>query len=109
MQQSAFTDDSQLLESMPPVEVFAGVDTLLSLSKEVLPDLPTRAQLNHWLEEHDRTEKETEIFDAEDMSKLKKLTKGASLVHSSPAEDYSILLLSSCDAEELVTRGYRPD
>lgn len=75
----------QLLESIPPIEVFAGIDTLLSLSEEVPPDLPTRAQLNHWLEEHDRTEKETEIFDAEDMSKLKKLTKGALLVYPSPA------------------------
>lgn len=61
---------------MPPIEVFAGVQALQSLSEEIPPSLPTRAQLDRWLEEHDRTEKETDVFDAEDMSKLKKLTKG---------------------------------
>ena len=77
MQMYSTTDCWQLLESMPPIEVFAGVDTRLYLSEEVPPGLPTHEQLNHWLVEHDRIEKETEIFDAEDMSKLKKLTKGA--------------------------------
>ena len=38
--------------------------------------LATRAQLDEWLVEHDRIEKETEIFDSGDLKKLKKFTKG---------------------------------
>ncbi|KAF8491416.1 hypothetical protein JB92DRAFT_3006159 [Gautieria morchelliformis] len=83
----------KLLESIPPIEVFAGVDTLLTLSEEIPPGLPSRAQLNHWLEEHDKTEKETEIFDAEDMSKLKTLTKAATRRNLSP-EDTDLIELT---------------
>ncbi|KAF8592354.1 hypothetical protein K439DRAFT_1400097 [Ramaria rubella] len=83
----------KLLESMPPIEVFASVDAFLSLSEDIPPGLPTRLQLDHWLEEHDRTEKETEIFDAEDMSKLKKLTKAATQRNLSP-EDTDLIELT---------------
>ena len=40
------------------------------------PGLATRAQLEEWIVEHDRIEKETEIFDRGDLMKLRKLTKG---------------------------------
>jgi hypothetical protein len=44
---------------------------------EQISGLATRAQLDEWLAEHDRIEKETEMFDSGDLKKLKKLTKGA--------------------------------
>lgn len=66
----------QVLEKMPPIEVFIGLDTLRAGSDEISKSLPTRAELQQWLVEHDRTEKETEIFDAGEFRKLKKFTKG---------------------------------
>lgn len=41
-----------------------------------VPGLPTRAQLEEWVAEHDKIEKETEIFDSGELKKLKKFTKG---------------------------------
>ena len=46
-------------------------------SAEEVPGLPTRAQLQEWVTEHDHIEKETEIFDRGELQKLRKLTKGA--------------------------------
>lgn len=43
-----------------------------------VPGLPTREQLQEWMVEHDRIEKETEIFDSGELKKLKKFTKGES-------------------------------
>ena len=60
---------------MPPIEVFAGLEQLLS--EEVIAGLPTRKQLEDWLKEHDAIEKETEQFDTGDMIRLKKFAKGA--------------------------------
>ncbi|GJJ07450.1 hypothetical protein Clacol_001652 [Clathrus columnatus] len=78
----------KLLENMPPVEIFAPV-----VPEGLPPSLPTRAQLDYWLEEHDKIEKETEIFDAGDMSKLKKLTKAATRRNLSP-EDTDLIELT---------------
>jgi len=61
---------------MPPIQVFAALDTFMSLSEDMPPGLPTRVELNRWIKEHDGIEKETEMFDAGDMRKLKKFTKG---------------------------------
>ena len=63
---------------MPPIEVFVGLDTLRSASEVISPELPTRAELKAWVVEHDKIEKETEIFDAGEFKKLKKFTKGLS-------------------------------
>jgi hypothetical protein len=60
---------------MPPIEVFAGLDAVQSSAEEV-PGLPTRAELQQWLAEHDTIEKETEIFDTGELKKLRQLTKG---------------------------------
>jgi hypothetical protein len=60
---------------MPHIEVFVGVEALSSSSGEV-PGLPTRAELQNWLFEHDTIEKETEVFDSGELKKLKKFTKG---------------------------------
>lgn len=60
---------------MPPIELFAGIDSIRS-SEEVAPGLPTRAELQQWLVEHDKIEKETEIFDSGELKKFKKFTKG---------------------------------
>ena len=48
---------------MPPIEVFVGLDAVKASAVEV-PGLPTRAELQQWLAEHDAIEKETEIFDS---------------------------------------------
>lgn len=44
-----------------------------------MPGLPSRGQLQDWLTEHDRIEKETEIFDSGELKKLRKFTKGMHL------------------------------
>ncbi|TFK76178.1 hypothetical protein BDN72DRAFT_853157 [Pluteus cervinus] len=67
----------KFLELMPPIEVFVGLEAVKSSAEEV-PGLPTRAELQRWLAEHDAIEKETEIFDTGELAKLRQLTKGAS-------------------------------
>lgn len=63
------------MEALPPIEVFVGLDAIRT-SAEDIPGLPTREQLQEWLSEHDRIEKETEIFDSGELKKLRTLTKG---------------------------------
>jgi hypothetical protein len=63
---------------MPPIEVFVGLDALRT-SAEVVPGLPTREELKKWIMEHDAVEKETEIFDSGELTKLRKFTKGTFL------------------------------
>ena len=48
-------------------------------SAEDAPGLPIRAELQKWIAEHDMIEKETEIFDTGELTKLRQLTKGTSL------------------------------
>ena len=48
-------------------------------SAEDIPGLPTRADLQQWVAEHDVIEKETEIFDTGELTKLRQLTKGTAL------------------------------
>ena len=67
---------------MPPIEVFVGSDTLRSGSETTSSELPSRTELKAWVVEHDKIEKETEIFDAGEFRKLKKFTKGPSFPHS---------------------------
>lgn len=71
----------QLLESMPPLELFVGLDAVRESALEV-PGLPTRDELKQWLVEHDKIEKETEIFDSGELTKFKKITKGACLLYT---------------------------
>ncbi|KAG9128284.1 hypothetical protein FRC07_001925, partial [Ceratobasidium sp. 392] len=66
----------RLLEKMPQIEVFAGVEELVKSSTTPLTCLPSREELAEWVAEHDRIEQETEQFDAGDMNRLKKFTKG---------------------------------
>jgi hypothetical protein len=61
---------------MPPIEVFVGLDTLRSGSETISTELPARAELQAWVAEHDKIEKEPEIFDAGEFRELKKFTKG---------------------------------
>ncbi|KAG8796303.1 hypothetical protein FRC12_000718 [Ceratobasidium sp. 428] len=67
----------RLLEKMPPIEVFAGVEELVASSITPLTCLPSRKELAEWVVEHDRIERETEQFDSGDMNRLKKFTKTA--------------------------------
>jgi hypothetical protein len=63
------------LEKLPPIEVFVGLDALRNSAEEV-PGLPTREQLQQWVDEHDFIEKETEVFDKGELKKLRQITKG---------------------------------
>jgi hypothetical protein len=65
----------QFLEKLPPIEVFVGLDAIRS-SAEAVPGLPTRTELKQFLDEHDKIEKETEIFDSGELKKLRMFTKG---------------------------------
>ncbi|KAI0751307.1 hypothetical protein C8Q80DRAFT_1099389 [Daedaleopsis nitida] len=75
----------KFLGQLPPIEVFVGLDAVRASATDV-PGLPTRAQLQEWLKEHDRIEKETEIFDSGELKKLKKFTKAAAQRNLSPAD-----------------------
>lgn len=92
---------------MPPVEVFAAVNAFATCPEKVPPELPTRAQHDQWLKEHDKIEKETEIFDAGDMSKLKKLTKGTYITQLHC--NITSRGLISCDPTQFIPGGYGPD
>ncbi|CCL99169.1 uncharacterized protein FIBRA_01184 [Fibroporia radiculosa] len=89
----------KFLERLPPIEVFVGLDAVRSSAEEV-PDLPTRAELDAWLAEHDRIEKETEIFDSGELKKLKKFTKAATQRNLSP-EDTDLIELTLTTIYEL--------
>ncbi|EPQ59376.1 hypothetical protein GLOTRDRAFT_136260 [Gloeophyllum trabeum ATCC 11539] len=80
------------LEKLPPIEVFAGLDAVRA-SAETVPGLPTREQLQEWMVEHDRIEKETEIFDSGELKKLREVTKAASKRNLSP-EDTDLIELT---------------
>ncbi|KAG1820449.1 uncharacterized protein BJ212DRAFT_1340209 [Suillus subaureus] len=89
----------KFLEALPPIEVFVGLDAIRT-SAEDIPGLPTREQLQEWLAEHDRIEKETEIFDSGELKKLRALTKAATQRHLSP-EDTDVIELTLTTIYEL--------
>ncbi|VDB90176.1 unnamed protein product [Peniophora sp. CBMAI 1063] len=78
-------DKIKLLESMPPLDLFVGLDAVRESALEV-PGLPTREELKQWLVEHDKIEKETEIFDSGELTKFKKITKAAAKRNLSPQD-----------------------
>ena len=73
---------------MPPIEVFVALDALRSGSETISSQLPTRTELRAWIVEHDKIEKETEIFDAGEFRELKKFTKGNVSLQFSPQSGY---------------------
>jgi hypothetical protein len=95
-----------MLEQMPPIEVFVGLDTLRSGSETISSELPTRAELKAWVAEHDKIEKETEIFDAGEFRKLKKFTKGQSFPHPAivPMMLTSTVIDSCCSTDPIPRR-----
>ncbi|KLO15894.1 hypothetical protein SCHPADRAFT_901991 [Schizopora paradoxa] len=78
----------QFLESLPSIDIFVDADDLTNVV-----GLPSRSQLEDWIIEHDRIEKETEIFDSGDLKKLKSLTKAATQRNLSP-EDTDLVELT---------------
>ncbi|KAG6833796.1 hypothetical protein H0H87_011730 [Tephrocybe sp. NHM501043] len=78
-------DKIKFLETLPPIEVFAGLDAVRT-SAEYVPGVPTSAELKKWIAEHDAIEKETEIFDRGELTKLRQLTKAATQRNLSPAD-----------------------
>jgi hypothetical protein len=69
------TTTKKLLEGMPPTELFADLDAVRA-STAAGSGLPTRKRLEQWLIEHDKIEKETEIFDSGELKKFKNFTMG---------------------------------
>lgn len=65
----------KLLESMPPIELFADLDAVRA-SAAAVSGIPTREQLDQWLIEHEKIERETEIFDSGELKKFKNFTMG---------------------------------
>lgn len=55
--------------------MFVGLDAV-KRSEVIVLGLPSRAEVQRWVEEHDRIAQETDVFDAGDLMKLKALTKG---------------------------------
>ena len=80
---------------MPPINVFHGLDYIRASAEEV-PGLPTREGLQAMVTEHDVIEKETEIFDTGELTKLRQLTKG--MCEISCWWRTSLMLFSSRDA-----------
>ena len=78
---SLFIHFTKFLESLPPIEVFSGLEAVKASSLDV-PGLPTREELQRWAAEHDTIEKETEMFDTGELKKLRQLTKGTSTTPS---------------------------
>ncbi|KAI0698913.1 hypothetical protein BC835DRAFT_628774 [Cytidiella melzeri] len=78
-------EKTKLLEQMPPIQVFVGLDVVRESAEEV-PGLPTREELKQWVIDHDKIEKETEMFDSGELRKLKKFTKAAAQRNFSPAD-----------------------
>ncbi|KAG6911737.1 hypothetical protein DXG01_007987 [Tephrocybe rancida] len=75
----------KFLEKLPPIKVFAGLDAVRT-SAEHVPGVPTSGELKQWIVEHDAIEKETEIFDRGELTKLRQLTKAATQRNLSPAD-----------------------
>ncbi|KAJ8461895.1 hypothetical protein ONZ45_g18130 [Pleurotus djamor] len=93
----------KILEKMPPIEVFVGLEDVRNSALEV-SGLPTRVELQQWLVNHDAIEKETEIFDAGEMKKLKKFTKAAAQRNLSPEDTdlIEITLTTIFDLDKLM-------
>ena len=62
------------------MELFTGLDDIRASSLDI-PGLPSRAELRVWITEHDRIEKDTEIFDSGELKRFKAFTKGAFPMH----------------------------
>lgn len=93
----------KLLESMPPIELFADLDAVRASSPAV-SGLPTRKQLEEWLIEHDKIEKETEIFDSGELKKFKTFTMAASKRNLSPQDTdvIELTLTTICEFDKLL-------
>ncbi|KAJ3803159.1 hypothetical protein GGU11DRAFT_305942 [Lentinula aff. detonsa] len=85
-------DKIKILEQMPPIQVFLGLDAVQSSAEEV-PGLPTREELRKWIMEHDIVEKETEGFDTGELKKLRNFTRAATQRNLSP-EDTDLIELT---------------
>ncbi|KAA1466284.1 hypothetical protein DENSPDRAFT_22808 [Dentipellis sp. KUC8613] len=85
-------DKIKFLEAMPPIDLFAGLDAIRE-SAAVVPGLPSRDELQQWLNEHDKIEKETEVFDSGELKKFKQFTKATAKRNLSP-EDTDLIELT---------------
>ncbi|KAK0231021.1 hypothetical protein IW262DRAFT_1341747 [Armillaria fumosa] len=82
----------KFLEKLSPIEVFVGLEALQSSAEDV-PGLPSRSELQKWLQDHESIEKEIEIFDTGELKKLRKLTRAATQRNLSP-EDTDLIELT---------------
>ncbi|KAK0453395.1 hypothetical protein EV421DRAFT_1763934 [Armillaria borealis] len=89
----------KFLEKLPPIEVFVGLEALQTSAEDV-PGLPSRSELQKWLQDHESIEKEIEIFDTGELKKLRKLTRAATQRNLSP-EDTDLIELTLTTIYEL--------
>ncbi|KAK0468121.1 uncharacterized protein EV420DRAFT_1502983 [Desarmillaria tabescens] len=89
----------KFLEKLPPIEVFVGLEALQASAEDV-PGLPSRSELQRWLQDHESIEKEIEIFDTGELKKLRKLTRAATQRNLSP-EDTDLIELTLTTIYEL--------
>ncbi|KIY45832.1 hypothetical protein FISHEDRAFT_76077 [Fistulina hepatica ATCC 64428] len=93
-------EKTKFLENMPPIEVFAGINLVGKSPEVITPGLPSRAELQQWLQEHDQIEKDTEVFDTGELKKLRKFTRAATQRNLSP-EDTDLIELTLTTIFEL--------
>ncbi|KAI0306919.1 hypothetical protein B0F90DRAFT_1683521 [Multifurca ochricompacta] len=93
----------KLLESLSSIEPFADLDAVHA-STAAISGLPTRSQLELWLIEHDKIEKETELFDSGELKKFKKFTKAASKrnLSSQDTDIIELTLTTICEFDKLL-------
>ena len=76
-----FCTYNQMLKSLPPIECFVVLAPTFRNGKEVVSEgistLPTQAELDQMWDEQDRIEEEADRFDGGDLTRLRKMAKGA--------------------------------
>ncbi|KAG8970915.1 hypothetical protein FRC05_011683 [Tulasnella sp. 425] len=86
----------RLYETMPDIDVFAGVDELALHPGQPITgaSLPTREEYEFWLEEQQGIEREMEYFDKGDLNRLKKFAKTKSRESNLSADDTDLVELT---------------
>lgn len=86
----------RLYETMPDIDVFAGVDELALHPGQPITgaSLPTREEYEFWLEDQQGMEREMEFFDKGDLNRLKKFAKTKSRESNLSTEDTDLVELT---------------
>ncbi|RPD62191.1 hypothetical protein L227DRAFT_609438 [Lentinus tigrinus ALCF2SS1-6] len=98
----------KFLEQLPSIEVFVGLDAVRASATEV-PELPVRARLQAWLQEHDKIEKETEVFDSGSLRSSRNLPKEAAQFASRTSSlQHTKIALAGKALDKLIDNSRKP-